>query len=191
MKKKFAILLFILIPFFGNALMGSYKNYSFFYGIHHTSTSNFSNNFEILYDFKSSSCLTGHRRPRHYGFGLNATFSGKYEEYGIKGFYNPFRISLRVTRKSSLTPYAFLQTNIKRTYETHKSEYNIRPGIGLNYYHRTTELLAIRSSFQIGYSINKNPIFKNSFVMEFKIGVGLNSIKYYLNRRKRNKEIKL
>ena len=173
--KKFILLFSVLsIPFIGNTKGGGFENYSLFYGTLYNPTHGILNHFELQYDINSGYSCIRRYKPKYFGFGLSATFYEQGEEYGLKYSYNLFRKSLRISRKSILVSYLFLQGNVKNIYENNKNDYNLRPGIGFTSYTYNSGILSFRSSFQIGYSLNKNTDFKNNFVMELKLGIGLN-----------------
>ena len=123
MKKYILILSFISFSFISFSRTGipGFENYSLYYGTFFTPKYGFSNHFELQYEYQQGrGCI--YKPLNYFGFGLSATFFEKGEEYGLKYAYNPLRKSYKITRRSIIVPYIYLQGNVKLLYETINKE---------------------------------------------------------------------
>ncbi len=176
MKKLFVsiTLILILLPLSTSARMGwRFTNYSLLYGGLYHLQSGYLQNIELLYDQGWRSCTSG---PSHFGFGANASFNSSYSEFGVKGFYNPTRITFPFIRALLLSPYLYAQANYSfdNLANDNRQYFGFRPGLGfLTIHSRGT--LTFRVSAQVGYNINSyiNEV-AHGLSIELKVGIGLN-----------------
>lgn len=139
-------------------------------------------NFELQYDKYSKSCL---HQSHYFGFGLNYSFNDIQTEYGLKCMYNPTRYKIMASRTVKFYPYLFGQGNYIQTKSLDPittenkqiNKYGFRSGLGLSGNIREDKVLCIRTSLQVGYNIplENAQSFKNSLMLEFKVGVGINT----------------
>jgi len=181
--KKSLFLLLIFLPGIALAKFGWYHRYlSVFYG-GLAFQGGSSPNIEIIFDKGIKSCSG---RRNYYGVGLVGSFHESYTEYGIKVQFNPTYFSWAIpgwANDNRLYPYFYLQGNQKLLERPpEKKDLNFRPGIGLIThmgifpYLDGRCLLALRASFQIGYTLNDQFTDPNSgLVIELKIGLALNT----------------
>ena len=176
MKKLFVsiTLILILLPLSINARMGWwFNNYSLLYGGLYHLQSGYLQNIELLYDKGRRSCTS---RPTYFGFGANASVNSNYSEFGIKGFYNPTRITFPFIRALLLSPYLYAQANytLDNLANDNRQYFGFRPGLGLISIHGRKKVI-FRVSAQVGYNINSyvNEV-AHGLSVELKVGIGLN-----------------
>jgi len=175
-RKAFVIVItfLFLTPLSLSAQVGwRFTNYSLFYGGLYHQQGGYLQNIEILYDKGQRSCIT---RPSHFGFGANASFNSNYSEFGIKGFYNPTRLTILFSRNFHLSPYAYAQANysFQNLISENRQYFGFRPGLGFLTIHGRKKV-HFRISAQVGYNFNSyvNEV-AHGLSIELKVGIGLN-----------------
>lgn len=164
----------------------SFRNYSILYGPTYSFTRIPSHSFELQFDKVYHGC-TGH--SNHKGVSLVASFGHDFQEYGIKGMYNPSRSARAVSRNFWLFPYLLLQANVTRTKEatSFKNELSASPGVGLTSLMFASNILTIRPQIEVGYRFNPNNLWnKSGFTANLRIGIGFNPRLWKMKRKSKN-----
>lgn len=184
MKKLFApiIIILLLLPLSSNARVGwGFSNYSLFYGGLYHLQGGYMQNVEILYDRSIRSCVS---RTPHFGIGANVSFNSNYSEFGLKGLYNPTRITYWFSRNLHLFPYIYAQANysVSNLDQQDRSYYGFRPGVGIiTNNDRGTSMF--RLLVQIGYNFNAySKEVANGLSVELKLGIGINHKRWKASR---------
>lgn len=161
----------LLFPFFVSASGGfNDQLYSIHYGGSWRQGYRPGQQIELLAEHAFQSCI---RKTTYYGFGISATFSPVYTEYGIRGLVNPTHYMWRLSRKMRVMPYCYLQVNLKQQPESgRKADYNFRPGMGMSLLVRNQFPRMITAGVQLGYTCNDR-FTTNHLVLEATIGIGL------------------
>ena len=150
------------------------KDYSLIYGESYIMGNGFCHSFEFQFDKMYQGCLS---RTNYQGVGISYVSGENFQSFGVKGMYNPFWSKL-VTRKFTLHPYLYLQTNLVREKETFANDLNnVTPGIGLTGAWRIGKHINIRPQLQIGYRVNEKFLENGKgFTADLRIGIGINKL---------------
>jgi hypothetical protein len=172
------LILFSAIPLSSEAVGGwHFRSVSAFYGLSYNRGNSYGNSFEFLYEKGRSSCLI---RPRYFGLGVGGNFSKDSREIGLKGQIIPGHLHWSTYGKRGilLLPYAYLQGNMQKQFipglEAYTNGFNCRPGLGITTQPRTRYLASLRANLQAGYTISSLSKTTTPFLIEFKLGIGIN-----------------
>lgn len=142
--------------------------------------------FDLQYDHFSRTCTNynGYR-----GLGINYSVNNGQKEFGLKAMFNPTRLSWGVTRSLRFYPYLFAQGNYTRAKRqdpvtnenTTYNYFNFRPGLGIAGRYSPGKRIVLRNSLQLGYDTAVKKA-QNPWVVEVKIGIGLNMRKKWVTR---------
>lgn len=160
------------------------QNLSCLYGFTYYQDRGFAHSFEILYDQSFRLRRSGFKAS-YFGFGFVGSQDSRYQELGLKFILAPITRPIRFSRKTSIIPLAFIQSNWKnvRGGESFASDMNIRLGVGINgnldLFYKPP--IVIKPTLQVGYTLDDD--FGNSkkgLSVEFRIGIGLNLRRVHL-----------
>lgn len=173
-KLTISIILLLLLSTVTQARFGwNIQNLSFLYGPSFNPYSTF-NSFELQLDRTQRSCI---RTKNYSALSLNVSFGNNKVEYGVKGAINPVKRIIIHSGGFKFVPYIFAQTNYITNNSTHTNYWNIRPGIGLTGIIKLNNSFDLRPQIQVGYTINEYQEKVSGYTFEFKLGIGLNTLR--------------